>query len=272
MKDDLGDRMKGYERLSPAEGNFMPLLPIVARIDGAHFHSFCKGMERPFDTKLTVIMRETTRWLVQETNACIGYTQSDEITLVFYSDSHKSQVFHDGRIGKMVSRLASKATVEFIRLLCHNGWVDKVDKFDGFDCRVWTVPTLMEAANAVLWRENDATKNSISMAARAHFSHKQLHGKNGGEMQEMLHGKGVNWNDYPPAFKRGTYFQRRKVVRAFTADEIGKLPKKHEVRTNPGLMVERTEVEQLDMPPFGKVVNRIGVIFHGEEPELVEAE
>ena len=70
-----------------------------------------------------------------------------------------------------------------------------------FDCRVFQLPTEWECSNAFLWRVKDAVKNSVSTATRAHYSHKEMHGKSQSEMQEMLHQKGVNWNDYPTFFK-----------------------------------------------------------------------
>lgn len=62
----------------------------------------------------------------------------------------------------------------------------------------------------LLWRQRDAVRNSISMAAQAHFSHKRLHGVNGGGMQELLFTEaGINWNDYPDGCKRGRVTVRR---------------------------------------------------------------
>ena len=40
---------------------------------------------------------------------------------------------------------------------------------------------------------------------QAHFSHKQLEGLNSNQIQELLfQEKGINWNDYPTKFKRGS--------------------------------------------------------------------
>ena len=90
-------------------------------------------------------------------------------------------------------------------------------------------------------------------------------------MQEMLWEKGVNWNDYPAFFKRGTFIQKQKVYRKFSQDEIQKLPKNHQARTNPELEVERSVFRQLEMPPFSKVKNRVEVVFSGAEHILEEA-
>ena len=281
MKDALGDRMKMLEKQESGR-IFLPLLPICARLDGRSFSRFTKGMKRPYDPTFTRIMVETTRYLVEETNACIGYTQSDEISLVYYSDKVESQVFFDGRIQKMNSVLASMCSVFFnitlqdvaedllsreSELRIQEVWQGKALEMPIFDCRVWTVPNQVEACNNLLWREADCFKNAVSMSAREYYSDKELFKKNGSQMQEMMFKKGMNFNDYPSFFKRGTYIQRRKVLRKFTANELLALPPKHKAIKNPDLMVERTEVKEIDMPPFSKVINRVGVVFNGEEPK-----
>jgi tRNA(His) 5'-end guanylyltransferase len=264
MQDALGDRMKMYEA-AEAGRRLMPLLPVMARIDGRAFHSFTRGMERPFDQRLSEAMVETTRQLVRETNACMGYTQSDEISLAWHSPDVKSQLWFDLRLQKMVSQLAAHATLTFYRLMLET-MPEFAHRLPTFDARVWQVPNRTEGANVFLWREWDATKNSVSMAAAAYYSHKQLHGKNSADKHELLFQKGVNWNDYPAFFKRGTYVQRVTVRKPFSADELESLPPKHAARTNPELVVERTEYRALDMPPFGTVTNREAVIFEGAEP------
>lgn len=269
--DALGDRMKQLERVE-AGRMLMPGLPALARIDGRCFSSFTRGLARPYDERLSELMMATTNQLIQETNACIGYTQSDEISLAWLSTDPKSEIFFNGRVQKMISILASLATLHFNRLCPLFLPEEYVVKLGHFDCRVWNVPNETEGANCFLWREQDATKNSIAMAAQSVYSHKELHGKHTGEMQEMLFQKGINWNDYPRFFRRGTFIQRRVVSRKFSVEELEKLPPKHEARTNPDLMVDRTEYRVVDMPPFAKVINREGVVFRGEEPRVAPQE
>lgn len=262
MSDALGDRMKMYES-AEAGRRLLPLVPILARIDGRAFHSFTRGMNRPFDAGFARAMIETTVHLVEETCASMGYTQSDEITLVWHQTKLASQVWFDGRICKMVSQLAAQATLKFNQILNGGSMQPYAQRGPTFDARVWSVPNRTEAANVFVWREWDATKNSISMAASHYYSDKELHGKNGSEKQEMLFQKGVNWNDYPAFFKRGTYVQRRKVTRPFTAAELESLPPLHAARTNPGLTVERSDVFVLDLPPITSIENREALIFDG---------
>jgi tRNA(His) guanylyltransferase len=263
--DALGDRMKMYERAGTPE-RFMPLLPVMARIDGRAFHSFVQGLERPYDTRLSRMMIDTTAYLVKETNAKIGYCQSDEISLCWQSTDPNTQIFFDGRVAKIISQLAAMTSVYFYRQCVQNLPPEYAEKMPTFDCRAWNVPTRYEASNTFLWREIDAAKNSVSMAARAHYEHKDLQDKNGSQMQEMLFRKGVNWNDYPRFFKRGTFVQRRVKLVKYTANELEKLPPLHNARRNPELEFERSEYVEIDMPPFSRVTNRDEVIFEAEEP------
>jgi tRNA(His) 5'-end guanylyltransferase len=265
-KTALGDRMKLYEGLE-AGRVLLPYLPVLARLDGMCFSKFTKPLRRPYDIDLSSAMRETTQFLVKETNALVGYTQSDEISLLWEIKDHKSEFIFGGRVQKLVSYLSSLCTLNF------NAYAKKFlgsefmnGKSPLFDCRVWNVPSREEAANTFVWRELDATKNSISMAAQHYFSHKELQNKNSSEMQEMLFLKGVNWNDYPDFFKRGSYFQRKMVARKFTCEEIEKLPKLHEARRNPDLLIQRHDVIGIKLPPILKVGNRINVLFYGDDP------
>lgn len=264
MKDDLGDRMKMYEH-AEAGRRLMPLLPVLARIDGRAFHSFTRGMDRPFDARFSSCMADTTAALVRDTGACMGYTQSDEITLAWHSRTMQSQIWFDGRVAKMTSQLGAQATLIFYRLVLER-MPEYADRLPTFDARVWSVPNRSEGANVFLWREWDATKNSLSMAASAYYSHKALIGKNGPQKHDMLHAKGVNWNDYPSLFKRGAYIQRRTTSAPFIANELENLPPKHAARSNPDLLMERSVCARLEMPPLGTVTNREAVIFDGDAP------
>lgn len=262
----LGDRMKLLYELPEVDRSLMPLLPTCIRLDGKCFHSFCNDLAEPFDPRLTKLMGEITVLLVDETNARIGYTQSDEISLILYSDTIRSQLYFDGKIQKITSVLAATASVWFNDLLEKYGLGSKKHMLPVFDCRCWNVPTQKEAVNVLIWREQDATRNSVSMAARSCYSHNELFEKSAPEMMDMLMAKGLNWNDYPADFKRGHYYQRRKVTRSFTPDELSKLPEKHAAKTNPDLKIERTEIRKLDMPVLSRVPNRIAVVFDGEDP------
>ena len=133
-----------------------------------------------------------------------------------------------------------------------------------FDCRVWQVPTLADAADVFVWREDDATKNSITMAAGAYYSDAELDGKNSGVKQEMLWQKGVNWNDFPAFFKRGSYLQRRTFERMLSDEERARIPEAH--RPPLGATYQRTQVVELGLPPVRKIANLPAVLFERAPP------
>lgn len=259
---DIASRMKMYEKLTAS--TLMPLLPAMARLDGKAFHAFTKGLPRPFDERLTALMVQTTKWLMEETSAIVGYTQSDEISLIWLGQDYKTQMVFGGRVQKLTSVLAALCSVYFNKQL-PNFIPEKTDRLPVFDCRVWNVPTKGEAANCLIWRQQDAARNSISMASQAVYSHNQLMNKNCSEMHEMLFARGINWNNYPGFFKNGTLLRRRKITRPFTTSEIEKLPPKHEARRNQELMIERNEI-QTSFAILTKVTNRVEFLFDEEEP------
>jgi tRNA(His) guanylyltransferase len=245
----------------------IPTLPVIIRLDGNNFSKWTIGLNKPFDDKLNQLMTETTKFLVEETNAVVGYTQSDEITLVLYSSDRKSDIYHKGKKQKILSKLTAK---------CVNFFNDRRkellpehDKTAVFDCRIYQVPTLHDACVQLLWRENDATKNSISMLAQSHFSHKSLENMNGSQMQDRLMlEKGVNWSDLAVKYKRGTYVKRIKTSEPFSAEELASLPPKHNAHKNPDLVMERNAIKEIEYPIFNKIINKVEVIFQDAEPIL----
>jgi tRNA(His) guanylyltransferase len=197
-KDSLGDRMKGYESVS--QMSLMRRNPIIIRIDGKAFHTFTRGMDRPFDIRLADCMAQTTQSLVKNISGCyFGYTQSDEISLLLVDYMNiATEAWFDNKLQKIVSVAASMATLYF------NKAFGDSDKLAMFDARAFSLPR-EEVVNYFLWRQNDCTRNSVQMVGRAHFSHKQLQCICNQNIQDKLFKeKGINWNDTPTRFKRGT--------------------------------------------------------------------
>lgn len=251
MKDSLGNRMKQYET-QETERRLLRGIPIYARLDGRNFSRFTKGFSRPFDVNMVNCMIEVTKHLVKETNAIIGYTQSDEISLCWYNEDVNSSMLFDGKIHKLSSVLAGIASSKFV-IEAFKYWPDRCQKFiPAFDTRIIQFPNLSEIANMFVWRNNDCIRNAISQAAQCYFSHKELEGKNSLEKQEMLLRKGINFNDYPYFFKRGTWVKRERIVKYLNNTE--------------NISCIRTEIKIFDMPPFKNVLNKVGVIFKNEDP------
>jgi tRNA(His) guanylyltransferase len=263
--DVFGDRMKDYESRETGP-RFLPMIPIYARIDGSCFSSFTKGFEYPYDVRFREAMIQTTKRIVEVTNARIGYTQSDEISLCWLAESYDASIYFAGKKYKMISGLSGLATVFFNQFLTTSDdpfLRKKADLTPTFDARVYQLPTLTECTNTFLWREVDATKNALSMAARSQYPAKELFGKKAPDLHEMLYKKDINFNDYPVAFKRGVYLQHQIVQRRISDEKWATIPV---ARRPTSQMVNRREVAILDLPPLSKVANRNEVIFNGAIP------
>jgi len=231
----LGDRIKeNYENRSKTY--LTRRTPCMIRLDGKAFHTFTKGFVKPFDERLMQTMQETTLELCKNIQGCVfGYTQSDEITLILvdYNDIDTS-AWYDYSVQKICSVSASMCTLYFNKIfskkvtdfISEHEHVTNEEKEYGelskevekvlnsykralrvgamFDSRCFNIP-ISEVTNAVLFRQEDAARNSIYSLGRAFFSHKELQGKNGSQIQDMLMEKyQINWNDLPIPQKRGT--------------------------------------------------------------------
>lgn len=256
--EKLGDLHKKFE--SRLETNVMSGSPVIIRLDGRSFHTFCKNMNRPYDQRMTSAMIDTTKYLVASTQANVGYVASDEITLAYRNDDVSKEMMFSGRIQKLCSIVASMATAKFNQIISTT-IPEKANLLPVFDARVFQYPTLDLAAETFLWRETDATRNSLTMAAHTYYSNTDLHKAGFTTKHNMLHAKGVNWNNYPPAFKRGTYVAARKSSKMLTDEELVAIPIKH----RPIGAVIRNEVIDLDLPPYTTIANPIDVLFYGAE-------
>lgn len=204
-KDSLGDRMKGYYE-SRTKNSLMRRMYTMIRIDGKAFHTYTKGLIRPFDDGLMDDMDETAKFLCSNIQGAVcAFVQSDEISILLTDfDTLDTQAWFDYDVQKMVSISASYATSAFniARLKRFMGVIDKF-KVAHFDSRVFQLPVKTEVENYFIWRQQDTVRNSISSVAQSLYSHKELHGKNGNQMQDMIFKAGINWNDYSPKYKRG---------------------------------------------------------------------
>lgn len=208
--DNLGTRMKGYEAVSKTK--LLRRTPVVIRLDGKAFHTWTRQLKavdetldiEPFSGLMHDLMRETTKYLMDNIqNAVFAYAQSDEISILLndWKKLNTDQWF-DGTIQKIASVSASMATVAFNEERLRCAFYPELSPAL-FDSRVFNVP-MEEVVNYFVWRQQDATRNSIQMLGQFYFSHKQLHGKNVSQIQDMLmESYQQNWNDIDIWKKRG---------------------------------------------------------------------
>jgi tRNA(His) 5'-end guanylyltransferase len=224
MKDPLGDRMKDFYE-DRTRYKLARRTNTIIRIDGKAFHTYTKGLQRPFDQGLMEDMNKTAEYLCQNIQgAKFGYVQSDEISILITDyDDIDTHAWFDANLQKMASIAASLATAEFNRLrlirkmnttVATAGSILEQFKHAMFDARVFQIPYQEEVINYFIWRQQDATRNSISSVAQSLYSAKELHGKKTSDMQEMIFQKGINWNDFTPREKRGSIIRRVEHVYA----------------------------------------------------------
>jgi len=205
MDDSLGDRMKqNYENRTRF---YLPRRTYtIYRLDGKNFHSYTKKLKRPYDVKFILDMQRTLIHLCKNIDGVfLGFCQSDEMTLISFDGyNNQTQAWFDGNIQKMVSISASIATAYFNFIRADEFQDIENPKLAYFDSRVFTIADPTELKNSLIWRQEDCTKNAMNSAAQSLYSHKELQSKNWGDMNEMLFQKGINFNNYPVDFRRGS--------------------------------------------------------------------
>lgn len=240
---DIDVRMKEYYEVIP-KTKLMRRTPVIVRIDGRAFHTFTRGFKKPFDDVLIKAMQETTKCLCESIQGCVmGYTQSDEITLVLVDYKElNSSAFFDYEVQKLCSIIASMTTKifnkefqsivyskfvdddrdtlsAFLSVVIHGDvlpcgvgdlatYLKALSKGAEFDARCFNIPK-EEVTNCVYWRQMDAIRNSIQMCGQANFSQKCLNNKSRSVIIEMLDGIGFNWNSLPVYKQRGTSVIKR---------------------------------------------------------------
>lgn len=232
INDEIGTRMKHYYEEIP-KIRLVRRTPVCIRLDGKAFHTFTRGLKRPFDDILIHTMQDTMKYLCEQIQGAVfGYTQSDEISLLLVDYKKlNSDAWFDYEIQKMCSISASMATLAFFQNLSrrvreyeaeaaslgqqtgekqqseeeayHRTLLRALEKGALFDARCFNIPK-EEAANLLYWRQLDARRNSILMVGQAHFSAKQLHKKSCRMIQEMLKEDGIIWEDLPAHKKYGS--------------------------------------------------------------------
>ena len=201
---------------------------VIIRLDGKGFSKYTTMFEKPFDDIISNVMDTATIELCKYLNPLFAYTQSDEISLVFSTiENIDAELPFDGKVQKLCSISASKVTAVFnktmLRLLVLykysqeeliakiiSGEFAEIDAV--FDSRVFVIPDFREVSNYFIYRQQDCTRNSISMAAHALLGHSATMNKSGDEKQEMLFKeKGINWNDYATKYKRGVVIRKQTI-------------------------------------------------------------
>lgn len=241
---ELGNRMKNYyEQVSKTK--LMRKCSVAIRIDGCHFRTFTKNLNKPFDDIVIKTMQSTMKYLCANIQGCIlGYTQSDEITLILTDYKNiDSDAWFDYEVEKLCSVSASMATLAFNQFFKENVTLYKLKvslykfkAYDGiskykdditekyiknldkaiengaiFDARCFNVPK-EEVTNLLYWRQKDAIRNSIQMVGQANFSQEELNHKSLEDIKHMLCDKNIVWDVFPKAKRFGSCCIKKETV------------------------------------------------------------
>lgn len=199
--NELDAKMRVFE--TAMDYCVLPGMYMVARIDGRSFTRLTKQrypFEQPFDVKFRDYMTTTTQHLMCcGFRVIYGYTQSDEISLLFHPDEDA----FGRKIRKYNSILAGEASAKFSLLL---------GDVAVFDCRISQLPNTDRVVDYFRWRNEDAHRNALNAhcywllrkegqtvdKATAVLEHLSTAEKN-----ELLFERGINFNDLPIWQKRG---------------------------------------------------------------------
>lgn len=199
--DDLDKKMRVYE--TAHDHCALPDLYLVARIDGRGFTRLTKEVHKfdaPYDERFRDLMVNTVEHLMTcGFNVLFGYTQSDEISLLF---DLRENAF-GRKLRKFNSVLAGEASAKF-----SVGLGDVA----AFDCRISQLPTPELVRDYFRWRNEDAHRNALN--AHSYWSLRgegvgvsqateDLAGLSVAEKNELLFRKGINFNELPSWQKRG---------------------------------------------------------------------
>lgn len=234
--DDFDAQMRVFE--TAHDHCVLPGLHLVARLDGRGFTRLTKEVHRfeaPFDEKFRDLMLATTAHLMDcGFRMLYGYTQSDEISLLFHP---QDESFHR-KLRKLNSVLAGEASAKFSLLLGAMGC---------FDCRISQLPTIELVGDYFRWRSQDAHRNALNshcywMLRKQGQSEKtattRLLRMSVANKNELLFQNGINFNELPNWQKRGAgiFWERYQ--------KPGKNPK-----TGEEVLAERRRLKcELDLP------------------------
>lgn len=234
--------------------------PVVIRLDGHAFRTYTRKLDKPFDARLVQAMDAVTRFLVEETKADVGYTQSDEISLAFMSGA---KLPFSGRILKICSLWAGMASAKLNEAVAEAG-ISRSNGMPYFDCRISNRDTLEDLADYFLWRETDGMRNSTAMLAQSLFSKKELFKVNQEGMREMLRRRGCPWEHLPIREQRGAYFYREVHTVPMDEETLAKIPEKN--RAQAPTIIQRTKIVGVEHPPLEALTNPTKVLFLRASP------
>lgn len=243
----LGDYYKELEAAETSDENdtLYPYEAFIIRVDGRAFHTFTRGMAKPFSAVLDECRNAAAEAVLKSLKPTFAYHQSDEISYVWDQvEAPATEHPFNGRKDKLLTLVASLTSTAFaLKYAQLTGDFSKTPHFDGrVAARFSNRTAFADAVRCVQWRENDALRNSMQMYGQSLFSHKELNKKSVGNIYDMAKEKGWDWFAAAPEFRRGTYVTLGHEDRVITEEQRLLIPEKH--RPAAGSIVTRAAVKR----------------------------
>ena len=209
--EDLDSKLRLYE--VSHDYCVLPETYMVARLDGRGFSklTFDMDFDKPFDELFTIYMRSLVDYLMESSGFSFiyGYTQSDEISLLFKEDENT----FGRKLRKINSCLAGLAS----------GYLSlKINRVVSFDCRVSQLPNAELVQDYFSWRQEDANRNALnaytywtlrSEELSARQATHMMYGLNKSSKNKLLFERGINYNQVPSWQKRGVGFYYKNIIK-----------------------------------------------------------
>eukprot|EP00924_Labyrinthula_sp_SR-Ha-C_P009262 snap_masked-scaffold_2-processed-gene-18.41-mRNA-1 protein AED:0.03 eAED:0.03 QI:0/0/0/1/1/1/2/0/237 len=194
---------------------------MLIRIDGQSFHHFTKQQEysKPNDIRgLNLFSKASEEVLSKYNDILVSYSQSDEVSFLF----KKNTKLFNRRKSKILSTIVSIFTAAFVYHWkgFFNTDLNSIPTFDG---RIICYPNELLIQHYFSWRQVDCHVNNLynttfwSLVNKSGLStedaKKKLDGTFSKDKHEILFSEfGINYNEEPEIFKKGTTLIQRKNV------------------------------------------------------------
>jgi tRNA(His) 5'-end guanylyltransferase len=203
----LSERQEHYK--SPYDYEIMRRLPIIISIDGRNFSKLSKNLSKPHSTHLSKVMSDALLYTITEVQGAVfGFTFADEVSIIVRNDQNfETEPWLNNKIQQIASSASSIFTLAFYKLALSLELELLGDSI--FKSHVWAVPTLVEASNYIIYRQQECYKSALRLAANHEISKKigpkkafdLIQGKSiEDKIDLLLKYAGINFHEYYPSY------------------------------------------------------------------------
>ena len=217
MSNKLKDRVESYQ--SVTDYKLLNRVPIIICINGRGFSKVTQLLDKPYCPKFAEGMLSTTLRLCTDVEGAVfAYQHNDEIVIVARNDqTNETNPWYDNKLQKICSVTSAIATMHF------NDYARDLNMVGApvFTSQVFIVPTIGEAVNTIIYKQQQNFHTSIQSACLYELIKKydknnikdMMAGLSIDEKVDLLHQEAdINFNDYPVSFRRGAAAYKVPIV------------------------------------------------------------